>query len=155
MEPNDLKSNQVKDSGSPDKDEVLTVSTKSSIPSSNTTEAVDSTSSLTLETSLTEDRSLGSITEKDGDHKGDPKSLRIEKEKVEDAQEKPKSKEDNAEGDRAQYVHYEGDVAVYTDPQSRQQFIWDKEKNEWKMRQVDYDFDGTNYFYTDKAGMEI
>lgn len=67
---------------------------------------------------------------------------------------KNKSPQENidSEVDRSRYVHYEGEVAVYTDPQSRQQYTWDKDKTEWKLRQIDYDFDGSNYFYTDKSG---
>lgn len=37
----------------------------------------------------------------------------------------------------AQHVHYEGDVAVYTDPCTNQLFIWSKDKNEWSPKKPD------------------
>ncbi|XP_017305214.1 HIV Tat-specific factor 1 homolog isoform X2 [Diaphorina citri] len=68
------------------------------------------------------------------------------------AKDKSNGTNNDTDSDRSKYVHYEGDVAVYTDPQSRQQYTWDNEKNEWKLRQIDYEFDGSNYFYKDKTG---
>ncbi|KAL1455884.1 hypothetical protein WDU94_000649 [Cyamophila willieti] len=80
--------------------------------------------------------------------------------KIPKADDKPtvetlKSPTKTVEGDRSQYIHYEDEVAIYTDPQSRQQYSWDSEKNEWKLRQIDYDFDGSNYYYTDKMGTKL
>lgn len=49
-------------------------------------------------------------------------------------------------------IHYEGDLCVYTDPETKYQYIWDDSKKEWVERNsVDknYTFDGKTYTYTD------
>ncbi|CAG9855599.1 unnamed protein product [Phyllotreta striolata] len=51
-------------------------------------------------------------------------------------------------------VHYEGDVAVYTDTESGAQFTWDKEKNEWVLRNVEYGFEDDTHVYTDSEGVK-
>uniref|UniRef100_A0A8D8UKA8 17S U2 SnRNP complex component HTATSF1 n=1 Tax=Cacopsylla melanoneura TaxID=428564 RepID=A0A8D8UKA8_9HEMI len=82
-------------------------------------------------------------------------SVETPKSNVKSTIETTKSPGNTVEGDRSQYIHYEDEVAVYTDPQSRQQYTWDNENNEWTLRQIDYDFDGSNYYYTDKAGTKL
>lgn len=49
-------------------------------------------------------------------------------------------------------IHYEGDVCVYTDPETKNQYLWDDSKQEWIERNSansDYTFDGQTYTYTD------
>lgn len=49
-------------------------------------------------------------------------------------------------------IHYEGDLCLYTDPETKYQYIWDDSKQEWVERNsVDknYTFDGQTYTYTD------
>ncbi|KAJ9591764.1 hypothetical protein L9F63_001700, partial [Diploptera punctata] len=31
-------------------------------------------------------------------------------------------------------LHYEGDICVYTDPVSKQEYLWSSDKNEWVPR---------------------
>ncbi|KAK7866416.1 hypothetical protein R5R35_008943 [Gryllus longicercus] len=70
-------------------------------------------------------------------------------------------------------VHYEGETCIYTDPESKYQYVWNSEKNEWVPRSdstekgekiseadsnslpntvsdKDYKFDGESYVYVDK-----
>lgn len=50
-------------------------------------------------------------------------------------------------------VHYEGDVAVYTDPTSKFQYTWSKEKEEWVARDnIKYAFEDDTHVYTDAEG---
>lgn len=53
-------------------------------------------------------------------------------------------------------LHYEDGVCIYTEPESKCQFIWDDAKQEWVPREnsstisdKDYEFDGKTYTYTD------
>ncbi|RZC34657.1 HIV Tat-specific factor 1 -like [Asbolus verrucosus] len=47
-------------------------------------------------------------------------------------------------------VHYEGELAVYTDPSSGTQYEWCAEKNEWRLREIKYEFESDTHVYTDK-----
>ncbi|XP_044269057.1 HIV Tat-specific factor 1 homolog [Tribolium madens] len=51
-------------------------------------------------------------------------------------------------------VHYEGDLAVYTDPNTGTQYEWSSEKSEWRLREVVYSFEGDTHVYTDKDGVK-
>jgi len=50
---------------------------------------------------------------------------------------------------------YEGEVCIYTDPQSKVQYTWDTQTNDWKTREAakDYAFDGKTYLHTDQSGV--
>ncbi|XP_008200209.1 17S U2 SnRNP complex component HTATSF1 isoform X2 [Tribolium castaneum] len=52
-------------------------------------------------------------------------------------------------------VHYEGDLAVYTDPKTGTQYEWNSEKSEWRLREVKYSFEGDTHVYTDKDGVKF
>jgi len=55
---------------------------------------------------------------------------------------------------------YEGEVCVYTDPETKSEYVWDKEKNNWTPKigqeadNTDYKYDGTTYTHTDKEGVK-
>ncbi|XP_019866513.2 HIV Tat-specific factor 1 [Aethina tumida] len=52
-------------------------------------------------------------------------------------------------------VHYEGDVAIYTDAATGYRYQWDKEKNEWVAAQnVVYGFEDDTHVYTDADGVK-
>lgn len=53
-------------------------------------------------------------------------------------------------------LHYEDGVCIYTEPESKCQFVWDEEKQEWVPKEnpsafsdKDYEYDGKTYTYTD------
>lgn len=51
-------------------------------------------------------------------------------------------------------VHYEGDICIYTDPETKNQYQWDDSKQEWTERNpanTNYKFDGQTYVYTDSS----
>lgn len=53
-------------------------------------------------------------------------------------------------------VHYEGEIAVYTEPTSGTQFQWDKDKNEWIPKtNVEYGFEDDTHVYTDTDGTKF
>lgn len=52
-------------------------------------------------------------------------------------------------------VHYEGDLAIYTDSASGTQYEWCKEKEEWILRATTYEFEGDTHVYTDKDGVKF
>lgn len=52
-------------------------------------------------------------------------------------------------------VHYEGDLAVYTDPNTGTQYEWSSDKNEWRIREIAYSFEGDTHVYTDKDGVKF
>lgn len=52
-------------------------------------------------------------------------------------------------------VHYEGDLAIYTDPKSGYQYKWCKETNEWLPKGgVTYGFEDDVHTYTDNEGVK-
>ena len=51
-------------------------------------------------------------------------------------------------------IHYEGDLAIYTDEKSGYQYQWDKEKNEWVHKEV-YGFEDDTHTYTDSDGTKF
>ncbi|CAH1994876.1 unnamed protein product [Acanthoscelides obtectus] len=51
-------------------------------------------------------------------------------------------------------IHYEGDIAVYTDPDSGTQYQWDKDKDEWVLKNVTYGFEDDTHVYTDSDGVK-
>ncbi|CAH1113373.1 unnamed protein product [Psylliodes chrysocephalus] len=52
-------------------------------------------------------------------------------------------------------VHYEGDLAIYTDPSTNTQYTWDTEKNEWVLKNnVEYGFEDDTHVYTDAEGVK-
>ncbi|XP_034945620.1 HIV Tat-specific factor 1 homolog [Chelonus insularis] len=72
---------------------------------------------------------------------------------------------DAVSADYSKHLSYEGDLCIYTDPETKKQSIWDADKNAWISRDVEkkdesskdedpmknYEFDGKNYVYTDSA----
>ncbi|XP_018325265.1 HIV Tat-specific factor 1 [Agrilus planipennis] len=53
------------------------------------------------------------------------------------------------------YVHYEGDVAVYKDPKSGYEYTWNKDSEEWTLRNNEnYSFEDDTHTYTDKDGVK-
>lgn len=53
-------------------------------------------------------------------------------------------------------LHYEDGVCIYTEPESKCQFVWDEEKHEWVPKEnpsafsdKDYEYDGKTYTYLD------
>ncbi|KAL1517710.1 hypothetical protein ABEB36_001442 [Hypothenemus hampei] len=54
-------------------------------------------------------------------------------------------------------VHYEGDLAIYTDKKSGYQFQWNKDKNEWEPKEnnIQYDFEDDTHVYTDSDGTKL
>ncbi|KAK4876749.1 hypothetical protein RN001_009255 [Aquatica leii] len=66
-------------------------------------------------------------------------------------------KEEELESNTAktENVHYEGDIAVYTDPATKYQYIWSKEKEEWVARDnTKYGFEDDTHTYTDNEGVK-
>ncbi|XP_018568713.1 HIV Tat-specific factor 1 homolog [Anoplophora glabripennis] len=52
-------------------------------------------------------------------------------------------------------VHYEGDVAIYTEPGTNTQYQWDNERKEWTPRNnIVYGFEDDTHVYTDSDGMK-
>uniref|UniRef100_A0A8D8ZS66 17S U2 SnRNP complex component HTATSF1 n=1 Tax=Cacopsylla melanoneura TaxID=428564 RepID=A0A8D8ZS66_9HEMI len=117
--------------------------------------AVKSSGSESCENSLEDALSKSDKANVETPNPSEEPSVETPKSNVKSTIETTKSPGNTVEGDRSQYIHYEDEVAVYTDPQSRQQYTWDNENNEWTLRQIDYDFDGSNYYYTDKAGTKL
>uniref|UniRef100_A0A8D8QSN6 17S U2 SnRNP complex component HTATSF1 n=1 Tax=Cacopsylla melanoneura TaxID=428564 RepID=A0A8D8QSN6_9HEMI len=120
-----------------------------------TASAVKSSGSESCENSLEDALSKSDKANVETPNPSEEPSVETPKSNVKSTIETTKSPGNTVEGDRSQYIHYEDEVAVYTDPQSRQQYTWDNENNEWTLRQIDYDFDGSNYYYTDKAGTKL
>ncbi|KAL3274889.1 hypothetical protein HHI36_019671 [Cryptolaemus montrouzieri] len=55
----------------------------------------------------------------------------------------------------ASNVHYEGETAIYTDPNTKYQYEWSKEKNEWVARNnVQYGFEDDTHTFVDKDGVK-
>lgn len=53
-------------------------------------------------------------------------------------------------------VHYEGDIAIYTDKETGYQYQWDSEKNEWVPRNnITYGFEDDTHVYTDSDGSKL
>lgn len=75
----------------------------------------------------------------------------------EEEEDKEKDKEATKSSTTMEYdpanVHYEEDLAIYTDPKSGHQYQWCKESNEWKTRSnVNYGFEDDTHTYTDAEG---
>lgn len=52
-------------------------------------------------------------------------------------------------------IHYDGNVAIYTDPKSGYQYEWNTEKQEWTLKNnVVYGFEDDTHTYTDKDGVK-
>lgn len=53
-------------------------------------------------------------------------------------------------------IHYEGDLAIYTDPNTKYQYTWNTEKNEWEIRNnYQYGFEDDTHTYTDADGVKF
>lgn len=53
-------------------------------------------------------------------------------------------------------VHYEGDLAIYTDKETGYQYQWNAEKNEWVTKpKVTYDYEDETHVYTDTDGTKL
>ncbi|XP_044750958.1 HIV Tat-specific factor 1 homolog [Coccinella septempunctata] len=67
----------------------------------------------------------------------------------------PTSPDNNEQGSNTSNVHYEGQVAIYTDPTNGYQYEWSSEKNEWLPRSVQYGFENDTHIYTDRDGVKF
>lgn len=68
-------------------------------------------------------------------------------------------KEDNKSNNSMEYdpknVHYEGELAIYTDPKTGYQYEWCKETDQWKGRSnMTYGFEDDTHTYTDAQGVK-
>lgn len=153
VESNETKSGQAKEMNESSENDV---SDKLSIPDGGSTSTPSTTSNLDSEAiriKLEEAKAVQNTgLQEESTILSNVKDLATKQDPEKDQHIKTLENSIDSQVDRSQFVHYEGDLAVYTDPQSRQQYTWNEEKNEWKLRQIDYEFDGTNYFYTDKLG---
>lgn len=54
-------------------------------------------------------------------------------------------------------VHYEGDIAIYTDPTTNYQYQWDKDEEKWipKSNITEYGFEDDTHTYTDADGVKF
>lgn len=67
---------------------------------------------------------------------------------------KESSTSQNAETNKDN-IHYEGDIAVYTDPATKYQYTWSTEKEEWVLRDnTKYGFEDDTHTYTDNDGVK-
>ncbi|KAF5303935.1 hypothetical protein FQA39_LY01720 [Lamprigera yunnana] len=56
---------------------------------------------------------------------------------------------------KTENVHYDGEIAVYTDPATKYQYVWCKEKEEWTPRDHNsYGFEDDTHTYTDNEGIK-
>lgn len=156
VESNETKSGQAKEMNESSENDV---SDKLSIPDGGSTSTPSTTSNLDSEAiriKLEEAKAVQNTgLQEESTILSNVKDLATKQDPEKDQHIKTLENSIDSQVDRSQFVHYEGDLAVYTDPQSRQQYTWNEEKNEWKLRQIDYEFDGTNYFYTDKLGSKF
>lgn len=54
------------------------------------------------------------------------------------------------------HVHYEGDIAIYTDQDTGYQYQWNSDKNEWVPKQnTTYSFEDDTHVYTDSDGVKL
>ncbi|KAF5304432.1 hypothetical protein FQR65_LT07962 [Abscondita terminalis] len=76
----------------------------------------------------------------------------------EENNEKQTNKDDNQNESsdlKTENVHYEGDVAVYTDPSTNYQYTWSNDKQEWVARDnTKYGFEDDTHTYTDNEGVK-
>uniref|UniRef100_A0A1Y1KVP4 Uncharacterized protein n=1 Tax=Photinus pyralis TaxID=7054 RepID=A0A1Y1KVP4_PHOPY len=57
--------------------------------------------------------------------------------------------------DHKDNIHYEDGVAVFTDPESKYQYTWSTEKEEWVLRDSrTYGFEDDTHTYTDSDGVK-
>lgn len=52
-------------------------------------------------------------------------------------------------------IHYEGQVAIYTDPSNGYQYEWSADKNEWIPKSLEYGFENDTHTYTDRDGVKF
>lgn len=66
-----------------------------------------------------------------------------------------KNSNENVQGYDTSNIHYEEQIAVYTDPSNGYQYEWSSEKNEWIPRTLEYGFENDTHTYTDKDGVKF
>ncbi|CAH0546379.1 unnamed protein product [Brassicogethes aeneus] len=75
---------------------------------------------------------------------------------IEEEKNKVKEKTELASNYDEKNVHYEGDIAIYTDTATGYRYQWDKEKNEWiAASNVTYGFEDDTHVYTDGDGVKF
>ncbi|XP_022906247.2 17S U2 SnRNP complex component HTATSF1 [Onthophagus taurus] len=77
---------------------------------------------------------------------------------VQDARDNPNENQPQSQSTYdPKYVHYEGDIAIYTDPSSGYQYQWNKEREKWeaKAQNVEYGFEDDTHTYTDNDGTKF
>lgn len=85
---------------------------------------------------------------KEHNNEGDSKEMETKLNKEEESSSKQQYNTQN--------VHYEGDIAIYTDKETGYQYRWDSEKNEWVPRNnITYGFEDDTHVYTDSDGSKL
>lgn len=80
--------------------------------------------------------------------------IQLSEEDIKDVKPIPNSENDTQPD--VKNIHYEGNIAIYTDPESKYQYEWSQEKNEWVTRtKVTYSFENDRHTYTDAEGVKF
>ncbi|XP_013193722.1 HIV Tat-specific factor 1 [Amyelois transitella] len=96
--------------------------------------------------------------------KPDPKKESEEisdKTKDQSSPQKSDSNKDNAWGDYAPYITYEGSEAIYTDPSTQLKYTWSKESNSWTPKSGQevpgrvYSYEDDTHIYTEADGSKF
>lgn len=95
-------------------------------------------------------------TDEKGDNIENPESATPSEKKIKDS-EKDSSDACNPEwGDYAPYITYEGEIAIYTDPLSKQRYTWSQETSSWAAKNEDtsrvYSYENDTHVYTESDG---
>lgn len=99
----------------------------------------------------------------------DPSNDQAEKDSTEDPERNEETSGSTSNKDNyTEHIHYENNVAIYTDPSTSYQYVWNDDKNEWVSRvaesntptddssvpkQGEYGFEGDHHTYTDAEGV--
>lgn len=54
---------------------------------------------------------------------------------------------------KSEHTRYEGDTCIYTNPETKQEYVWSTDINQWVPRGYKPEFDGSTYKYTDADGV--
>lgn len=91
--------------------------------------------------------------------------VQFEKSSDDSAQRHGQTEQPDKKDNYTEHIHYEDNVAIYTDPSTSYQYVWNNEKNEWVSRvsdssrenseppQGEYGFEGDQHTYTDADGV--
>lgn len=73
-------------------------------------------------------------------------------------EEKPDNDDGNETEKSSKNIHYENDVAIYTDPESGTQYQWSAEQNQWLLKTLqptEYGFEDNTHTYVDSDGIKF